>query len=385
MNGFKLIQTNKRVLLVAITFVVLIALVSLNISGAAFAQTSISVPTDDVFVPLYNDVSPSVVSINVVARRPDTGFFGQDDTIIGGGTGFVLDRQGHIMTNNHVVDGATEIDVSFINGTLASAEIIGTDPDSDLAVLRVDLPQSDLAELRPVTFGDSNALQIGQTVLAIGSPFGQRWTLTSGIISALERSIQGLTNFSIGGVIQTDAAINPGNSGGPLLNLDGEVIGVNSQIVSSTRSSAGVGFAIPGNLAQQVAQRLIEDGFVEYSFVGINGRDVYLPLIQEFDLPNDAQGVVVMEVTAGGPASRAGLESAVFAETDTAAQTARAVPESADIIMEINGEPLSGISELISYLAANTQPGDTITLTILRLTQDGPEELQLDVRLTPRP
>ncbi len=342
------------------------------------------IASDDIFTEVYDEVSPSVVSISVVARRPESGFRGQDDTVISGGTGFVLDQEGHIMTNNHVVAGATEIEVSFLDGTLATAQIIGLDPDSDLAVLRVDLPEAQLSELQPVTFGDSASLEIGQSVLAIGSPFGQDWTLTSGIVSAIGRSIRGLTNFSIGGVIQTDAAINPGNSGGPLLDLEGRVVGVNSQIVSSTRSSAGIGFAVPGNLAQRVAQELIENGFVDYSYLGISGRDVYLPLIEAFDLPNDTQGVVVAEVAPGGPADRAGLSEPLFDAT-VAANNPRAVPEAVDIITAIEGEPLSGISELIGYLAGETSPGDTITLTVLRVTTNRAEELTFEVGLTPRP
>ncbi len=343
-----------------------------------------NIPSDDIFADIYDQVSPSVVSISVVARRSDTNLFNQDETVIGGGTGFVLDTDGYIMTNNHVVDGATEIEVSFVDGTLASARIIGLDPDSDLAVIQVDLPEEDLTELQPVTFGDSDALRIGQTVLAIGSPFGQRWTLTSGIISAIDRSIQGLTDFSIGSVIQTDTAINPGNSGGPLLDLNGHVVGVNSQIISRSGSNAGIGFAIPGNLAQRVARDLIDNGFVDYSYLGISGRDVFLPLIESFDLPNDTQGVVVAEVVPGGPASRAGLESATYPE-DTDTSNPRAVPETVDIITAIDDEPLSGMSELVGYLAAETEPGQTVTLTVLRLDGESMEEMQFDVRLTPRP
>lgn len=376
-SSFNAMNSRVRLVLAVITILSLL----LSTAPLAIAQSD---DAGTVFANVYESVSPSVVSISVVARRPDTGFMNPDQSVISGGTGFVLDNEGHIMTNNHVVEGATEIEVSFLDGTLASARIIGLDPDSDLAVLQVDLPTEDLEALQPVTFGDSSALKIGQTVLAIGSPFGQRWTLTSGIVSAIGRSIQGLTNFSIGGVIQTDAAINPGNSGGPLLDLNGHVIGVNSQIISSTRSSAGIGFAVPGNLAQRVAQDLIESGFVNYSYLGISGRDVYLPLIQEFGLPNDTQGVVVAEVSPGGPASRAGIEGAVFADdADTA--NPRAVPTSVDIITAINDEPLSGISELISYLAAETKPGQTVTVTVLRLDDDGSEALQIEIRLTPRP
>jgi 2-alkenal reductase len=185
-------------------------------------------------------------------------------------------------------------------------------------------------------------------------------------------------------VIQTDAAINPGNSGGPLLDLNGHVIGVNSQIISQSQSSSGIGFAIPSNLAQRVAQDLITNGFVNYSYIGIGGRDVYLPLIQGFDLPSRTQGVVVTTVSPGGPAERAGIQGAEFGN-DNDANDSRAVPDSVDIITAINGEPISGIGELIAYLASETEPGQTANLTVLRLSDGKSEEMQLDVKLTPRP
>jgi len=369
-----------------LTILLAICVLSFGLVPFALAQQAdIAVNTnDEVFADVYQDVSPSVVSISVIARQSNTGFPDQSQTVVGGGTGFVIDAAGHILTNNHVVEGATEIEISFVDGTLASAEVVGLDHDSDLAVLKVDLPEDTLVGLRPVEFADSDALRIGQTVLAIGSPFGQRWTLTSGIISATGRSIRGLTDFSIGGVIQTDAAINPGNSGGPLLDLNGRVVGVNSQIMSTAQSNSGVGFAVPSNLAQRVARDLIDNGFVNYSYLGIGGRDIYLPLIEAFDLPNNTQGVVVTTISAGGPADRAGLEGVVFAD-ETEENDSRAVPESVDIITAINGEPLSGIGELIAYLAAETEPGQTATLSVLRLLEGQSEELQIDVRLTPRP
>lgn len=327
---------------------------------------------DQLFNTIYTTVSPSVVSINVVSRQPGTGIFGSDQQVIGSGTGFVVDTQGHIVTNNHVVDGATQIEVNFIDGTIVPGKVVGTDPDSDLAVISVDLPAG---QLHPVTFGDSDQLFIGQTVLAIGSPFNQRWTLTSGIVSALERTIQGLTNFSIGSVIQTDASINPGNSGGPLLDLNGNVIGVNSQIISPSRTSSGVGFAIPSNLAKRVAEALITKGSVDYSYLGIRGGDVSLAVIESLGLKNNQQGVVVSEVTAGGPAERAGLRSYTLSSD-------RQSLRSADIITAINGTPLRGISDLISYLAKSTQPGQTVTLSVLR---DGSQQLELPVDLSARP
>jgi len=194
----------------------------LAVQQAATVQPSTpSTDSEKAFSNIYNAVSPSVVSINVSGTSSDGSQFQA------AGTGFVIDNQGHIVTNDHVVDSTSSIEVNFLDGTIVKATIVGVDPDSDLAVIKVDLPTN---ELTPVNMGDSDKLFIGETTLAIGSPFNQRWTLTTGIISALDRTISGQTQYSVGAAIQTDAAINPGNSGGPLLNLNGEVIGVNSQI-----------------------------------------------------------------------------------------------------------------------------------------------------------
>ncbi len=335
------------------------------------AQTALT-ENERLFADIYNRVSPSVVSINVAgsARRTLT------DSFESSGTGFVLDQQGHIATNNHVVDGATRIEVNFLDGTIVAGRIVGLDPDSDLAVLKVDLPAE---KLYPVTLGNSDELFIGQTVLAIGSPFGQRWTLTSGIISALDRTIQGLTQFSVGSVIQTDAAINPGNSGGPLLNLRGEVIGVNSQIISRTRSNSGIGFAIPSNLVARVVPELVASGRVNYSYLGISSiseEGLSLRLIEALGLPNDIRGVVVGSVAPGGPADRAGLRGA----SNPVEVGGVVVPSSADVITAIDGVPMTGMSSLVSYLAANTVPGQTITLTVWR----GGQTITLPVTLGAR-
>jgi 2-alkenal reductase len=331
--------------------------------------------SETVYATIYNRVSPSVVSINVVSRRPTTQTFG--DGFSGGtGTGFVIDTRGHIVTNAHVVDGAVRIEVNFRDGSIYRGTLVGSDPDSDLAVLRVDRPAS---EMTPVPLGDSSDLFIGQEVVAIGSPFNQPWTLTSGIISALGRTIDGLGQYQIGEVIQTDAAINPGNSGGPLLNLRGEVIGVNSQIVSQSRSNSGVGFAVPSNLVARVATALIENGRVDYSYLGIRGGNVTLALIEALNLPNNARGVVVSAVEPGGPAARGGLRNAGGARQ---VEGGLEVFTRVDIITAINGSPITGMPSLIAYLASETRPGDTITLTVVR---DGREVIELPVRLAPRP
>lgn len=332
---------------------------------------------EQVYSTIYNQVGPSVVSINVVARVGDgngNGF--RDGLTAGTGTGFVIDDQGHIITNNHVVEGATRIEVNFFDGTIARGEIVGVDPDSDLAVVRVDLPAE---ELQPVTFGDSDQLFVGQQVIALGSPFGQRWTMTTGIVSAVNRTIQGLGQYQIGAAIQTDAAINPGNSGGPLLNLQGQVVGVNAQIMSSTGAGEGIGFAIPANLTQRVAESLINQGVVNYSYLGITSRsnDVDLALIEAMNLPNDVQGVVIQQVDQNGPAGIAGLRNAANPVVVDGFQ----VPSQADIITAIDSEPVTGFNSLIAYLASSTQPGQTVTLTVLR---DG-QQVLLPVTLGARP
>ncbi|MCA9913874.1 MAG: trypsin-like peptidase domain-containing protein [Anaerolineae bacterium] len=364
------------------SFILLLLVFALSIPTVMLATAQESTVAQPSFAEIYNQVSPSVVAISVekqvtmAATMPGLRQQQQAPQIQRGlGSGFVLDTNGYIVTNDHVVDGATSIEVAFNDGTLARADVVGTDPNFDIAVIHVSDVSAD--HLYPITFADSDSLFVGQTVLAIGSPFGERWTLTSGIISGLDRIIQGLTDFSIGGVIQTDAAINPGNSGGPLLNLSGEVVGMNSQIVSASGSSAGIGFAIPSNLVQRAAQQLIDQGYVEYSYLGISGGDVTLDAIEALGLPNDTRGILVNTVNAGGPAARADLHAAVVVGDSQNAQL-----QEVDIITSINGHELYGMADLISYLARDTQPGDTVTLSVLR---NGTDTLNMEVHLTPRP
>ncbi len=342
-------------------------------------QTHPLADIEQVYSNIYKQVTPSVVSINVVARSSGSSNspFQQGDGLLEGtGTGFVIDTQGHIVTNNHVVEGATRIEVNFFDGTIVKGDVVGLDPDSDLAVIKVDLPQT---ELHPITFGDSSQLFVGQSVVAIGSPFGQKWTMTTGIVSATDRTITGLTNYQIGSVIQTDAAINPGNSGGPLLDLAGNVVGVNSQIVSRSNSSSGIGFSIPANLVQRVATTLIDKGQVSYSYLGLSSypNDVDLAIMQALNLPDNTRGVVVMGAQPGSPAAQAGLRNAGQMTTIDNLT----VPSSADIITAIDGQPVTGFNALITFLTNNTQPGQTVTLTVLR---DG-NTVQLPLTLGERP
>ncbi|MGJ3241052.1 MAG: S1C family serine protease [Anaerolineae bacterium] len=345
-------------------------------------------PVQDLIVPLtlneqeallgdlYTNVAPSVVSINFALRVGEDFVF----TPISSGSGFVIDADGHILTNAHVLQvpeditgmianrdlsiSETRVEVRLFDGTITSAEIIGEDPDSDLAVIRI---APDVTDLRPIAFADSGNLRVGQSVVAIGNPFSNDWTMTTGIISALNRSIPGLEGFSIGGVIQTDAAINPGNSGGPLVNLNGEVIGVNSQINTEDGRNSGIGFAVPINLARKVAELLITEGDVAYSFLGIQSRPLDLDLINAFNLPNNLRGVAVLVALQQMPANDAGLRSLSG--------------DSVDIITAIDGTPIHDFDELLAYLALNTVPGDRINLTVYRRGN----YIELPLTLTDRP
>lgn len=333
------------------------ATADLNVSQQAVPLSS----TEQLFAHVYETVSPSVVAISVTSLNTASS-----------GSGFVIDTDGHIVTNYHVVEGAQSIEVNFFDGTITRAEVVGVDIDSDLAVIRVDLTADRLV---PITFGPSDDLVVGQQVLAIGSPFGQRWTMTAGIVSALDRAIEGFTAFRIGGVIQTDAPINPGNSGGPLLNLNGEVVGVNSQIRSDTRANSGIGFAVPSDLTARVAREIIENGEVDYSYIGIGGRDLTLALSEVLNLANDVRGVVLETIENGSPAARAGLKPG------TALGNNRLDLRTADIVVGIDGQNVMGFDGLISYLAKYTVPGDTVTLDVLR---DG-NVIQIPITLTSRP
>lgn len=334
---------------------------------------------------VYERVAPSVVHIRVVQHvsgmevprieipgwpEPPQDFYRR-----GTGSGFVWDTAGHIVTNYHVVQGAEKVEVAFLDGTRVLAEIVGSDPDSDLAVLKVDLPAE---RLRPVTPGDSDALFVGQRTIAIGNPFGQEWTLTTGVVSALGRTLpSGTSQFSIPEMIQTDAAINPGNSGGPLLDREGRVIGVNTMIVSQWQSSAGVGFAIPINIVKQVVPVLIEEGRYTYAWLGIKGRDLDRETALAMGLPPDQRGALVIEVTTNSPADRAGLQGAEETVTIDGAEA----QIGGDVIVAIDDQPVTGMDDLIVYLVKETRPGQEVTLTLLR----NGEERRIAVKLGKRP
>jgi S1-C subfamily serine protease len=277
------------------------------------------------------------------------------------GSGIVIDDKGHILTNNHVIEGASKIEVKLGESDHQyTAEVVGTDPASDLALIKVDAPT---AELDPLTLGDSSKMEVGDPVVAIGNPFGLDRTVTSGIVSALQRQIQAPNGFSIDNVIQTDAAINPGNSGGPLINAAGEVIGINSQIEtggSGADGNVGIGFAIPINTAKGVITELETKGSVEHAYLGIEGGTITPELAKAVNLPVK-EGVLVSSVEKGGPADKAGVEGGDTKATIDGAE----IVLGGDIITEIDGKKVPGIEQLQS-LIGESKPGEDVELTYLR-------------------
>jgi S1-C subfamily serine protease len=292
------------------------------------------------------------------------------------GSGFVIDHAGHILTNAHVVDGASKIEVTLGNSDTAqpvTAQVVGKDPSTDVALLQVNAPA---AELHPLALGNSSQLQVGDPVVAIGNPFGLDRTVTSGIVSALQRQIKAPNGFTINNVIQTDAAINPGNSGGPLIGADGRVIGINSQIESpGGGGNVGIGFAVPINTAHQVVQQLLANGSVQHAYLGISGTDVTPQLANVLNLP-EKQGAVVQSVVPGGPADKAGVNGG----NATVSIQGQQVKAGGDVITAIDGNPVGGMDDVISAVNAK-QPGDTIQLTL----QHGSSKRTVTVTLGNRP
>jgi S1-C subfamily serine protease len=287
------------------------------------------------------------------------------------GSGFLIDNDGHILTNAHVVEGAKSVTVQLGDGDPQEAEIVGSDPSTDIAVLKVDNTEG----VNPLPLGDSSKVQVGDPVVAIGNPFGLDRTVTTGIVSALQRQIQAPNGFSISDVIQTDAAINPGNSGGPLIDGAGQVIGINSQIESQSGGNVGIGFAVPIKTAIDVVSQLEDGGEVHRAYLGITGGDITPDVAQALNLPVD-QGVLVEQVLNGGPADDAGIEGA----TGQATVGGQTVPIGGDIITKVDGKEVTGMDEVISAVNAH-KPGDELTLTVSR---DGKEQ-DITVKLGDRP
>ncbi|MEZ4768235.1 MAG: trypsin-like peptidase domain-containing protein [Caldilineales bacterium] len=316
---------------------------------------------EQVLGAIYDAVLPSVVHIQVAQ---------------GQGSGFVWDNEGHIVTNNHVVSGATQVLVSFADGDRATAKVLGTDPESDLAVIEVDVPAGGLT---PVTLGDSDKLNVGQLAVALGNPFGLDNTMTAGIISALGRNINsGTSQFAIPRVIQTDAPINPGNSGGPLVDREGHVIGINTQIVSNSGSNSGIGFSVPVNIAKRVVPALIKDGNFSYSWLGIAGQTVLPDLVDVLNLDEGTHGVLISSVAANGPAALAGLRGGSRVTQVEGLQ----VPVGGDVVVGIDGAAIGSMDDLMAYLTFNTGPGDTVTLDVVH---SNGRKAQVDVTLQARP
>jgi Do/DeqQ family serine protease len=310
-----------------------------------------------VAAPAVVSVSAGRPGINPHATDPALRFFFGDreppSAQVGFGSGVIVSPEGVLLTNNHVIEGATEIDVRLSDGREARAKIVGTDPETDLAVLRIDLDH-----LPAITLGHIEALQVGDLVLAIGNPFNVGQTVTSGIVSALGRQGLGLSTFE--SFIQTDAAINPGNSGGALVDLNGHLVGINTAIFSRTGGSLGIGFAIPVDLAKQVMEGLLREGQVRRGWIGVEPRDLTPEFVENFKLPVKA-GVLITGVLQDGPASRGGLKPG-------------------DVVVSVAGHPVMNTTQLLNSVAA-LAPGDSATVGVQR----GPQALELTLEIVQRP
>jgi S1-C subfamily serine protease len=320
-------------------------------------------------IRVYRDASPAVA--NIVTRAVEYDFFFNAVPVEGAGSGFVIDPRGYVLTNNHVVEGAEAIEVTLGDRSRFPAKLVGRDAGNDLAVLKIDPGSKKLVSL---ALADSSALQVGQRVLAIGNPFGFQSTLTTGVVSALGRTVQTSPQTSIDQAIQTDAAINRGNSGGPLLNTRGEVIGINTVIYSPTGATAGIGFAIPSNTARLIADELINQGRVRHAYLGVQVTELWPALAEALRAPVD-EGLLVEVVTPNGPAASAGLHGG-----NRAVQAGmRRLLIGGDVIVGIDGHKIS--SQLDLNLVLNRKrPGDTITVTFYR----GQQKLELRVTLGER-
>ncbi len=340
---------------------------------------------------VYEKVNPSVVNIQVLVDAstisqeipfgtPDDGTTPENPSPYAGGmgSGFVWDQNGHIVTNNHVVAEAQKITVVFPDGSSADAELVGADPDSDLAVIKVNVPAD---QLRPVTVADSDTVRVGQLAIAIGNPFGLDGTMTVGIVSALNRTLptgDGTgPSFSIPNIIQTDAPINPGNSGGVLVDANGNLIGVTTAIESPVRASAGIGFVVPSNIVRQVVPVLIDQGSYQHSWLGISGGTLVPEIAKAMGLDESTRGVIIGDVVEGGPAANAGL----LGSTQDAEIDGMPVKVGGDVITAIDGTPVNEMEDLINFLSSQTSVGQTVTMTVLRDSA----ETSVPVTLAARP
>ncbi len=343
----------------------LAALLTLTLASGACARTEAPAATPRAVVPrgplsadeqanvdLFKRSSPSVVHITTLATQRDMFSRNVMQVPRGTGTGFVWDEAGHIVTNFHVIQGASGARVTLADQTSFDATLVGAFPDRDLAVLKIDVSQSKTMKLPPLALGTSRDLLVGQRVYAIGNPFGLDQTLTLGIVSALNREIESFNGRTIRGVVQTDAAINPGNSGGPLLDSAGRLIGVNTQIASPSGASAGIGFAIPVDEVNRIVPRLIRDGRFVRPAMGVTAGAP--ELTRSLKLP---AGVAIVQVGNGSPAARAGLQAFRRGERGAVVQ--------GDVITAINDEPVASLDDMLAQLERR-QPGDTVTVTLWR-------------------
>jgi 2-alkenal reductase len=290
------------------------------------------------------------------------------------GSGFVIDDEGHVVTNNHVATAAPELLVTLADEHTVAAEVVGTDPGSDLAVLKIDVPAD---ELTVAELGNSATLRVGQRAIAIGNPFGLERTITTGIISSLGRTLtRDDSNFQIAEVIQTDAAINPGNSGGPLLDSQGKVIGVNTAIASASGVNSGVGFAIPVDIVAKVVPELMANGRYRHPWLGVGGSSITPEMVEAGDLPVDT-GVLISQVELNSPAAKAGLQGG----DRQVSVSGLPMVFGGDIVIAINDQEVKRFDDVVNYLASSTSVGDEVSLTVIR----GGEEMTIDVTLKERP
>ena len=350
---------------VAIIFALFISLNSVSEnSESSFTVTNgdhlekfgdVTVGSNMSLIQLFEKAEPAVIQVNVKKIQSE----GATEEVPGGsGSGFVYDDTGHIITNNHVIDDALKITVTFLDGESYAAEIVGNDADLDLAVLKINARNSYLHHLE---LGSSSELKVGQQVVAIGNPFGLSGSMTTGIVSQIGRLLPQESGYSIPNVIQTDAAINPGNSGGPLLNLNGEVVGINTAIQSETGNFTGVGFAIPSDTVNKVVPILIRDGGIRHPWLGVSGIDIDYELAQIRGL-DSTKGFLIVSVIEGSPADIAGLMG-----TETRKMIdGRDVPMDGDIIIKIDGELVRKIADILVHLQMEKLVGDEMVLTILR-------------------
>ncbi len=360
-------------------------LASEGTTGPVPAETALAAPVaahtggeSNVVGDIYKSDGQGVAFIEADQPSPEPSPFEPFGQPEGGGTatgsGFVIDDEGHLLTNNHVVEGATAIKVKLGSDDRSyPAKVVGADPATDVALLKVE---ADAESLHPLALGDSSGLEVGDPVVAIGNPFGLDRTVTSGIVSALQRQIEAPNGFSISHVIQTDAAINPGNSGGPLIDAEGRVVGINSQIeTGGGGGNVGIGFAIPINTARDVADQLEKDGTVRHAYLGIEGGTITADIADALNLPVD-EGVLVADAVKDGPADRAGIKGGSTQATIEGAS----VTLGGDIITKLDGSKVAGMEELVTVIDGK-EPGEEIEVTLLR----GGDEKTVSVKLANRP